>query len=127
MIRFVFIAALLSAVIQARSQDTVFYVPKHTVALKIEEGPGLLRQCSRGAPNPVTGFWEVSPDTVALLEHNFWHIARIFGKAWRPSTGPTTHADSVKLQRELDEEWNQYIGIIVGRERYIYINHGGGT
>jgi len=103
------------------------HVPKHTVALKVTEGPNMLGQCSRFVPQHVTGFWEVSPDTVALLERNFWHLARLFGTAYRPSSGPSSHADPVELQHELDLQWDQYIGVIIDGQRYIYVNHGAGN
>ena len=93
------------------------------MALKITEGPAVLRQCSRATPGHVAGYWELTPDTVALLEHNFWRLSLLLGK---PVWKPTTHADSVAYQSRLENSWDQYIGVVIDGQRYVYINHGVG-
>ncbi|HEV2482278.1 MAG TPA: hypothetical protein VGS79_21585 [Puia sp.] len=120
MIKFVVIAIFVIVGLGARSQDSSLLF-RHHVALKLSEGPAVLQQCSRSSPQHVTGLWEVSPDTVALVERNFWRLRGPFAGSTRNK--PASHADSMAYVHHFDG--NQYIGVVIGGQRYVYINHVG--
>jgi hypothetical protein len=72
--------------------------PEFSTILDSSKGKQLLSQCSRRTPQNISGFFQLNNSDIAILEESF-------NKAEKD----TKHAF-------------QYMGVIIGGKRYIYIN-----
>jgi len=82
------------------------------VVLPSSQATVMAKQCSRAAPN-VEGGWDVPADVIAVLEKNLHKI----------SDQSTTECCLVNSKIENpDLYYRQYVGVVVGGKRYVYIN-----
>jgi hypothetical protein len=94
------------------AQDYSFNPSKKTI-LDASKGKQLLKQCSRPTPQKVKNFWNLSDADVTGLEKNFKKIADL-----NPQRNPTYN----KILDSLGNYSYQYIGVIINKKKYIYIN-----
>lgn len=94
-----FLAASLVTAVAGQS------LPANCAILPSSEGPALMKQCSRGTPKDVSGFWSPSPSQVAAIEQLLPEMLRKSGHKLKVS-------DSNR----------QYIGITVHGKKLIYLN-----
>ena len=80
-------------------------LPDHCAILPVSEGPALIKQCSRGGPSDVRGFWSPSPSQVIAIERLLPDLLRKSGH---------------KL--EVSDSYRQYIGFISHGKKLIYLN-----
>jgi hypothetical protein len=55
-------------------------LPAKTVIMDSSCGVALLRQCSRGVPKPIQGYWQVSKQDARMLEENLGKLNASCGK-----------------------------------------------
>jgi len=85
-------------------------VSDHVVILPPSEGPTMIKQCSRSGPAEVTGFWLPSLADVAASEKRLQKLLRDSGR-----------------EIDLGNSYRQYIGIVSGGKKLIYVNAFSGT
>jgi hypothetical protein len=79
--------------------------PDSFTILPASQGQAVLRQCSRGAPTSVSGFWQVSPSQVFEMERRLPEFLRRSGH-----------------RIETTNYFRQYIGIVSHGRKLIYLN-----
>ena len=79
--------------------------PSHYTILPLSQAGALLRQCSRGSPTRVTGFWTPSAAQIIAVERRLPDFLRESGHAIK-----------------LSESRRQYVGVISAGKRLIYVN-----
>lgn len=86
-------------------------LPARVVILPEAQGPKLMRQCSRGAPRDVTSFWIPSADEIVAIERRLPDFLR-----------------KAQPEIKLSDYYRQYVGVVSGGRRLIYLNAfvGGG-
>jgi len=89
------------------------FVPAFSTILKNDQGKAIMAQCSRSIPDKVTGYYDLSEAEVAKLDSNFRKLIYV------KSTGCCIVRETIK---NLDKYAYQYIGLTIGKEKYIYIN-----
>jgi hypothetical protein len=80
-------------------------LPRDCAILPTSQGWALIRQCSRGSPANVSGFWEPSPAQVLTIEQRLPELLRKSGQ------------ESV-----LAGSRRQYIGVTSRGKKLIYLN-----
>jgi hypothetical protein len=80
-------------------------LPDHCAILPTSQGPALIRQCSRGSPADVSGFWTPSPSQVLAVEQRLPALLRKSGH---------------KLK--LSDSYRQYVGVTSRGKKLIYVN-----
>ena len=89
------------------------FKPKYSTILDVRHGPSLMSQCSRSTPDHVADYWKLTAEDVAILERNLKNITKLKSKgcciAGLRITDPADYA-------------YQYIGVVIRKQRYIYIN-----
>ncbi len=80
-------------------------LPDHSTILPPSEGPTLIRQCSRGSPAEVSGFWVPSLSQIAALEERLPELIRKKGQ-----------------KVNLSDSYRQYLGVISRGKKLIYVN-----
>ncbi|HVS92870.1 MAG TPA: hypothetical protein VHE59_12595 [Mucilaginibacter sp.] len=88
------------------------FKPEHSAALDTAHGKKLLHQCSRETPENVSGFFVVSVTQVKSVEDNFKKILKLKSKVYASGSDLA----------DLGQYGYQYIGLIIHRKKYIYIN-----
>src|ERR1700722_11229192 len=81
-------------------------LPDNCTILPISEGPALMKQCSRGSPTNVSGFWVPSSEQINTIE-------KLLPKFLLNNGG-----DKIKFSNS----YRQYVGIISNGEKFIYLN-----
>ena len=104
------ICALSCSLVTA--QDYSFNPSKKTI-LDASKGEGLLKQCSRQAPQKVKSFWNLTDAEVTGVEKYFKKIANL-----NPERIPPYN----KILDSLENYSYQYIGLIINKKKYVYIN-----
>jgi hypothetical protein len=94
------------------AQDYSFNPSKKTI-LDAGKGKELLKQCSRPTPQKVKDFWNLSDADVTGLEKYFKKIVNL---------NPERDPDYNKILDSLGNYSYQYIGVIINKKKYIYIN-----
>lgn len=89
------------------------YIPQYSVILTKDKGEKVLAQCSRAVPSNVSGYFDLEDKDIELLEDNFKKILQLKAKDCCIING--------KIDR-LENYGFQYIGIIIHKKKYIYIN-----
>ncbi len=89
------------------------FIPQYSTILKSDKGKKIMAQCSRSIPEGVTDYFDLSPAEVAKLDSSFRKILTV------RSEGCCIVRSTVK---NLDQYAFQYIGVMIGKEKYIYIN-----
>lgn len=89
------------------------FVPAYSTILKADKGKAIMAQCSRSIPEGVTDYFDLTDADVAKLDSNFKKVLYI------KSEGCCIVRSSVK---NLDKYAYQFIGVIVGKQKFIYIN-----
>ena len=87
----------------------------HWVLLPASAAPEAARQCSRGAPQ-VLGGWSPTAEDVAGIEQRLPAIARLEGGI---------NGRSIRVEHP-ELSYRQYVGVLVGGQRLIYVNAVGG-
>ena len=87
----------------------------HWILLPATAAPEAAKQCSRGAPK-VDGGWDPTTQDIAGLEQRLPAIARL-------EAGINGH--SLHIEHP-EQTYRQYVGVIVGGHRLIYVNAVGG-
>ena len=87
----------------------------HYILLPATAAQEAATQCSRGAPQ-VQGGWTPTPQDIAGLEQRLPAIARLEAGV----NGRSLHIEHP------EQTYRQYVGVIVGGHRLIYINAVGG-
>ncbi len=87
-------------------------LPGHSALLPSTEALPLVQQCSRAAP-AAEATWQPSPSDIARLEAD---LPRLEGLQ---STECCISGQSIK---NVDAYLRQYVGLVVARKRYIYVN-----
>src|SRR5689334_4653196 len=77
----------------------------HFAILPASEGRAAIDQCSRNAPEHVTGFWQPTPTQVKAVE-----------RALPAFLHAHSHDDWLR------GSFRQYVGLVVARKRLIYLN-----
>ncbi|MES2730853.1 MAG: hypothetical protein V4714_03860 [Bacteroidota bacterium] len=72
-----------------------------------------MRQCSRSVPENVSGFYNLTPETIAKLERDFHKITSVKASACCLVGGRIP---------ELKSYGYQYLGIEIEGRKYIYVN-----
>ena len=80
-------------------------LPDHCAILPTSQGSALIRQCSRGSPTDVSGFWTPSPSQVLAVEQRLPELLRKSGH---------------KLK--LSSSYRQYVGVTSHGKKLIYLN-----
>jgi hypothetical protein len=75
-----------------------------SVILDSSKGKDALNQCSRTVPNNVTGFWVMTESDKKNLEAKLPELKQNVGSL------------------SLDDYAYQYVGLIIGKQKFIYIN-----
>lgn len=83
----------------------------HSVILPVSEGPALMKQCSRGSPKDVDGYWSPTPSQVIEIEKRLPEML---------SKSEVLSKSGYKL--ELSDSYRQYMGITVHGKKLIYLN-----
>jgi hypothetical protein len=99
--KFYILFLILLGVGVARCQS----LPDHCAILPVSQGPALIKQCSRGSPTNVTGFWSPSPDQIVAIEKL---LPALLSKSGH------------KL--ELSDSYRQYVGVTSNGKKLIYLN-----
>ena len=89
------------------------FKPDYSIALEVENGKSLLKQCSRGTPKNIISFWKVAENDIILLENNFKKIKKV---------KPSNCCFSERVISRLNKYGLQYIGVTIREKKYIYIN-----
>lgn len=92
----------------AISQSEDSYKPPNAVALSASHGKDMMKQCSRSTPG-TKKFWEVSNVDSDVLEENFNKLLAIKSKEGNRIINLRNYA-------------YQYLGVIIDKKNYIYIN-----
>ena len=80
-------------------------LPDHCVILPTSQGPALIRQCSRGSPADVSGFWNPSLSQVLAVEQRLPELLRKSGH-----------------ELKLSDSYRQYVGVTSHGKKLIYLN-----
>jgi len=80
-------------------------LPDHCAILPTSQGAALIRQCSRGSPAGVSGFWNPSLSQVLAVEQRLPELLR-----------KSCH----KLK--LSDSYRQYVGVTSRGKKLIYLN-----
>jgi hypothetical protein len=99
------VAALMAVV--ATAEETSDTLPARVAIMPAELGPALLHQCSRATP-PADEFWTPSPQDVLAAE--------------KALPGFMAHAKCRAPTHPVGEYLRQYVGIISGGRRMLYVN-----
>lgn len=94
------------------AQDYSF-TPKYSTVIDSSFGTLMLDQCSRYSPRDIKDFWNPSSIEISSVENNFKKILGL--------TSNICCCTDCKISN-LDEFGFQYIGIIIKKKKYIYIN-----
>jgi hypothetical protein len=97
-ISFVLLATLFASTTRAES------LPDDCTILPASQGPALIRQCSRGAPSDVSGFWNPTAAQVNEIEKRLPGFVR--------QSGHDVFSGSLR----------QYIGFTSRNKKFIYLN-----
>lgn len=97
-----FLAMLLALLAWSANGESL---PDHCAILPTSQGPALVRQCSRGSPADVSGFWSPSPSQVLAVEQRLPELLRRSGH---------------KLK--LSDSYRQYVGVTAHGKKVIYLN-----
>jgi hypothetical protein len=89
------------------------FVPAFSTILKSDKGKAIMAQCSRSIPEGVTGYFDLSDVDVAKLDSNFKKVLYV------KSDGCCIIGGTVM---SLDKYAYQFIGVLKGKEKYIYVN-----
>ena len=89
------------------------FKPYFSIVVDTSIGNQLLRQCSRATPKNVDAFWTPTKSDIKQLENNFKKINTIKATecCWKGAKVDSLHNFSF-----------QYLGVIIGGQKYIYIN-----
>ena len=109
---FGFILLLVLAVNGLFGQKNKF-VPTYSTILPNIQGPIVLRQCSRSVPEKVESYFELATTDIQNVENNFKKILSV------KATGCCLIGGKIK---KLEGYGFQYLGIVIGNQKYIYIN-----
>ena len=80
-------------------------LPSDCAILPVSQGPALIRQCSRGSPANVSGFWNPSPAQVLIIEQRLPELLLKSGH-----------------KIVLGGSCRQYIGVTSRGKKLIYLN-----
>jgi hypothetical protein len=89
------------------------FEPSFSASLDTKSGRLLLKQCSRATPKNISNFWTLSHSDIATLESNFSNISSVKAK--------DCCIIGMKVQN-LENFGFQYVGVIIHKKKYIYIN-----
>lgn len=103
---------VVSASFSAACQNTGFK-PSFSSRLDSVSGRSLLNQCSRATPENVSGFWAITANDMNDLENHFLNIDTLISKE--------CCLEGMKV-RTLEGFAFQYVGVIINKRKYIYIN-----
>ncbi len=113
--KIVCLLCLLSCAALSGAQD-YSVKPAFSVIMDSSKGPLMIRQCSREHPTNVTGFWNISPEQIKVLEKNY---KKLLAVRIHDGFGNTRVYN-------LSKYVYQYMGLTIDGEKYIYINASGG-
>lgn len=107
------IIILLTVLVTSGFTQDNSYKPGYSTTLDSSKGERLLKQCSRGTPKNISGYWTPTQNDIERLEKQFLKVKEI--KA-------TTCCLINGTIRTLDNFGFQYIGVTIKRKRYVYLN-----
>src|SRR6266516_4116275 len=87
--------------------------PAHASVLAPDSAAALVRQCSRDAPHSVEGTWTPSAADIAAFDVA---LEPVLVEALSHSFSPDS------LRPKLSSYYRQYVGIVLGGRRLIYVN-----
>jgi hypothetical protein len=89
------------------------YKPKYSTILDSTKGSPILHQCSRAAPQKVETFWNPTQSDIDSLEKNLKKVLQLKAGLCCLMGSSVPFIENYGLQ---------YIGIIIKKKKYIYIN-----
>ena len=109
---FIFLVLLIINPSKLQSQE-YFFKPDISGILSLEDGKKVLDQCSRSTPRKVKSFFVITNTEIEKLENNFKIIL---------SEKAEECCISGFSIENLKKYGYQYIGVVIRKKRYIYIN-----
>jgi hypothetical protein len=88
-------------------------IPEYKVILEKSLGNDLIEQCSRSTPEDIDEFYNITNEEIEILEQNFKKIKKV------KSTNCCWEGVYIS---NLKRYGYQYIGVIIDKKKYIYIN-----
>ena len=110
--RYLFVAAVVLWGAGCANTRPFTLVPNRSAVLGEEQAEAVVQQCSRAAP-AMEGTWEPSPQDVAQLEADLGQVHRMRSEECCFGGGGVDDVNSF---------FRQYVGVIVGGHRMIYVN-----
>ncbi len=104
---------LLTFLATSRFTQVNSHTPKYSTILEPTNGERLLRQCSRGTPKNISGYWTLNKSDIETLERQFMRIKKIKATECCLMNGTIKTLDNFAFQ---------YVGVTIKKKRYIYLN-----
>jgi len=111
MVKIALVVTIICSSLFSNAQSS--FVPAYSTILKSDKGKAIMAQCSRSIPEGVTEYFDLADADIAKLDSNFKKVLYI------KSEGCCIVRATVK---NLDRYAYQFIGVIVGKQKFIYIN-----